>query len=85
MSSDYRAEVAEILQKLTVEVATQLLRKVSEGEDLRAAIDFLRLNKVQISEHELAGTKGPSASTGDLLDSLVDELMGSSPKVRNRQ
>lgn len=73
-------EVDELLELLKLEVTKQLLDKVREGEDLRAAIDWLKTNKRSVTEERIMGSdKNPT----DYLDSLIEDL-GTQMKDRRR-
>jgi len=73
-------QVDELLEKLKLEVTKQLLAKVMEGEDLRAAIDWLKTNKRSVTEERILGSdKNPT----DYLDSLIEDL-GNQMKDRRR-
>ena len=65
------AELDRILNELLLETARQLLAKVTEGDDLRAAIDFLKFHRHTRPDGEhITAKKSPSA----ILEDLVDEL-----------
>ncbi len=73
-------EVDSLLEQLKLEVTKQLLEKVREGEDLRAAIDWLKTNKRSVTEERILGSdKNPT----DYLDSLIEDL-GTQMKDRRR-
>ena len=77
---ELREQLDEDLCKLMRAVAQQLLTQVESGENLRAAIDFLRLNKRSVTEHDVIGSsKDPS----DYLNGLLEDLGNGSG--RNRQ
>jgi hypothetical protein len=62
------------LVKLQIAVVKQLLAKVEKGEDLRAAIDFLRLNRRSVTEVDVIGsTKDASSYLDDLISQIDDE------------
>ena len=75
-----KLEVDSLLDQLVVAVAKQLVLQVSEGENLRAAIDFLRLNKRTVTEAEILGS---SKDPNEYLDSLIDDI-GLDTKTRRR-
>lgn len=82
MDNDKRAtksQVDELLDKLVVAVAEQLVLQVQAGENLRAAIDFLRLNKRTVTEAEILGS---SKNPNDYLDSLIEDLGNDIAKQR---
>ena len=71
MAKDYKLELDEQLDILQIAVVKQLVAQVNEGENLRAAIDFLRLHKRSVPETAVIGAgKTPKS----ILDELVDEL-----------
>lgn len=73
-------EVDALLEEMKLEVTKQLLEKVRNGEDLRAAIDWLRLNKRSVTEERILGSdKNPN----DYLDSLIQDI-GTEMKDRRR-
>lgn len=79
-----RHEIKELLDdhlnKLMIAVAEQLAIQVKNGENLRAAIDFLRLNKRSVPEYDVVkGAKDPS----DYLNGLIETIGKASG--RNRQ
>ena len=60
-----------MLTRLQIKVARQLLSQVAEGDSLRAAIDFLRLNRRSVTEADaIRATRDPSAMFDDLLKDL---------------
>ena len=77
--ADIKEQVNEYLDILLVEVAKQLVDKVRNGEDIRAAIDFLKNNKRSVTEEDVLGSK---ESMGSVLDQLVSDLTNSAIKQR---
>jgi hypothetical protein len=74
-----KIEVDELLDQLVVAVARQLVLQVESGENLRAAIDFLRLNKRTVTEAEIIGA---SQDPNKYLDSLIEDLGAEIPSRR---
>lgn len=71
MTKDYKVELDEQLDILQIAVVKQLVAQVTEGENLRAAIDFLRLHKRSVPE---AAVIGSNKDPNDYLNSLVEEI-----------
>lgn len=71
---EHKQTLDEYLVKLQIAVVKQLLAKVEQGEDLRAAIDFLRLNRRSVTEVDVIGsTKDASSYLDDLISQIDDE------------
>lgn len=71
---EHKQTLDEYLVKLQIAVVKQLLVKVEKGEDLRAAIDFLRLNRRSVTEVDVIGsTKDASSYLDDLISQIDDE------------
>lgn len=68
---DYKQELDEQLNILQIEVVKQLVSQVQEGENLRAAIDFLRLHRRSVPESAVLGS---SKNPNDYLDGLIEDL-----------
>lgn len=75
-----KLEVDSLLDQLVVAVAKELVLQVGKGENLRAAIDFLRLNKRTVTEAEILGS---SKDPNEYLDSLIEDI-GFDTKTRRR-
>lgn len=75
MSTDNRVDIKkdldEKLVQLQIAVIEQLLIKVSEGCNLREALDCLRLNKRAITEADVVGS---SRNMEDYLGNLLDNM-----------
>ena len=64
-------ELDTLLNELLLETARQLLQKVKGGDDLRAAIDFLKFHRHNRPDGEqISSKKDPSS----ILEGLVEEL-----------
>ena len=77
---DIKQAVDTICDKLIVAIGEQLLEAVNNGEKLREAIDWIKLHKRSVTEHDvLGGSRNPS----EYLDSLVGDILeDESIKVR---
>ena len=74
MSKDYKVLLDEKLDLLQIKVVEQLIEKVSDGEDLRAAIDFLRLHKRSVPESAVIGSnKDPNDYFNEMLETVMKE------------
>jgi hypothetical protein len=76
-----RLELDEILDQLLLVVAQQLLEQARQGDNLKSAIDFLKLHRRSVSEDMVLGA---TTDPNDYLNSLIEDL---APKghIRNRQ
>ncbi len=68
---DYKQKLDAQLNLLQIEVVKQLVEQVKAGENLRAAIDFLRLHRRSVPESAVLGS---SKDPTDYFDSLIEDL-----------
>lgn len=69
--ADIKKELDDKLVQLQIAVIEQLLLKVSEGCNLREALDCLRLNKRTITESDVIGS---GRNMEDYLGNLLDNM-----------
>lgn len=75
---DIKLQLDDILDQLLITVAQQLLVQAADGENLKAAIDFLRLHRRSVSEDMVLGS---SKDPNEYLNNLIEEL---APKGHTR-
>lgn len=81
-SKDVKVQLDDILNQLLIVVAQQLLQQAAEGENLKAAIDFLRLHRRSVSEDMVLGsTRDPN----EYLNGLIEELGSQGRPKRDRR
>ena len=69
--SELKQKLDETLAQLQIHVAAQLLADVQKGDNLRAAIDFLRLNQRRVTEADVLRS---STDASGYLDDLIETM-----------
>lgn len=78
---EIKQAVDETCDLLIVAIGQQLLEAVQSGEKLREAIDWVKLHKRSVTEHDALGSsKDPS----DYFDSLVSDIIEDKNKKLRR-
>lgn len=77
-----KVELDSILDMLLLEVAKQLLKQASKGDNLRASIDFLKLHKRSVTEDMVLGS---SKDPNEYLDGLIQQLAPTGHSARDRR
>lgn len=78
---DLKKDLDDQLNILQIEVVKQLIAQVAEGNNLRAAIDYLRLHRRSVPESAVLGS---SKDPNDYLNSLIDDLKIDKEKAQRR-